>query len=55
MQLQMYRNFLRYGSVHGPEGEPYRHHMIARKICLHPYLFPDIWPKDVDPENDDFA
>lgn len=46
LQLQMYKNFLRYGSVYG-EGFPLdRHYQNARKICLHPYLFDKIWPED---------
>jgi hypothetical protein len=39
----MYRNFLKYHTVYG-EGEGYQGgtHIQLRKICGHPYLFPDI-------------
>ena len=29
--------------------------MNARKICLHPYLFPNIWPDNVDSDDEGFS
>jgi SNF2 family DNA or RNA helicase len=46
MQLQLYKNYLRHGSIYGPAAHPYRNQMIPRKICLHPYLFPGVWPEE---------
>lgn len=40
----MYKNYIRYGSVYGEGHCPNRNAMNARKICLHPYLFNDVWP-----------
>jgi len=44
MQLQMYKNYLRYGNVYGNGFGQNRHIVIPRKICLHPYLFDSMWP-----------
>lgn len=41
----MYRNYLRYGNVYGEGLGQNRNMMQARKICLHPYLFEDMWPE----------
>lgn len=46
LQLQLYKNYLKYGSVYGDGQKGNRNQMIPRKICLHPYLFSDIWPED---------
>lgn len=49
----MYRNFLKYHTVYG-EGEGYQGgtHMQLRKICGHPYLFPDIEDPNAPPYGD---
>lgn len=46
LQLQLYKNYLRCGSVYGSGAIMNRSQMVPRKICLHPYLFEDIWPED---------
>jgi SNF2 family DNA or RNA helicase len=42
LQLQCYRNFLKYGNVAGPCTYSSFNIMTPRKICLHPYLFGSI-------------
>ena len=51
----MYRNFLRFKSVYGEKGPQDGHYMNARKLCLHPYLFPAVYPSDVDSDDEDFS
>ena len=43
LQLKMYKNFLKYGSVYGPDiKKMYNRQVQCRKICCHPYIFPNI-------------
>lgn len=43
LQLRLYRNFLREGNVEGDPNKPRNYNiMTPRKICQHPFLFPEI-------------
>jgi SWI/SNF-related matrix-associated actin-dependent regulator of chromatin subfamily A member 5 len=42
LQLRLYRNFLRYGNVYGDSKPSNFNIMTPRKICQHPFLFPDL-------------
>ena len=52
LQLRLYRNFLRFGSVYGPSRNASYNIMTPRKICQHPFLFEDI--QEEDEENEEF-
>ena len=49
LQLKMYRNYLKYRSVYGShKGNESNSQMATRKICNHPYLFPEIESEESD-------
>lgn len=49
LQLKMYKNYLKYRSVYGSrKGSESNGMMATRKICNHPYLYPDIESEGAD-------
>lgn len=49
LQLKMYKNYLKYKNVYGHlKGVSHNSQISTRKICNHPYLYPEIESPDAE-------